>query len=53
MNVMSINIFINCTHDVHKALIVGAGYISLEVLENLYQRGLDITLILSSTSSEI
>jgi NADPH-dependent 2,4-dienoyl-CoA reductase/sulfur reductase-like enzyme len=29
------------THDVHKALIVGAGYISLEVLENLYQRGLD------------
>ena len=40
----AINEYID-THDVHKALIVGAGYISLEVLENLYQRGLDITLI--------
>ena len=27
------------------ALVVGAGYISLEVLENLYERGLDVTLI--------
>lgn len=25
--------------------MVGAGYISLEVLENLYDRGLDVTLI--------
>ncbi|MEJ7550377.1 FAD-dependent oxidoreductase, partial [Staphylococcus hominis] len=40
----AINEYID-THDVHKALIVGAGYISLEVLENLYQRVLDITLI--------
>ncbi|AGZ26347.1 MULTISPECIES: CoA-disulfide reductase [Staphylococcus] len=40
----AINEYIN-THNVHKALVVGAGYISLEVLENLYQRGLDITLI--------
>ena len=40
----AINDYID-THNVHKALVVGAGYISLEVLENLYQRGLDITLI--------
>ena len=26
-------------------MVVGAGYISLEVLENLYTRGLDVTLI--------
>ncbi|MCU5745973.1 CoA-disulfide reductase [Staphylococcus sp. SQ8-PEA] len=32
-------------HDVKRALIVGAGYISLEVLENLYRRGLQPTLI--------
>lgn len=32
-------------HNVKKVLIVGAGYISLEVLENLYQRGLEVILI--------
>lgn len=32
-------------HHVKKALVVGAGYISLEVLENLHARGLDVTLI--------
>ncbi len=32
-------------HQAKKALVVGAGYISLEVLENLYARGLDVTLI--------
>ncbi len=32
-------------HQVKKALVVGAGYISLEVLENLYTRGLEVTLI--------
>lgn len=38
----SINIF---RHKAKRALVVGAGYISLEVLENLYQRGLDVTWI--------
>ena len=32
-------------HKAKRALVVGAGYISLEVLENLYQRGLDVTWI--------
>ena len=32
-------------HNAKRALVVGAGYISLEVLENLYQRGLDVTWI--------
>lgn len=36
--------FIN-RHHAKRALVVGAGYISLEVLENLYHRGLDVTLI--------
>lgn len=40
----AINSFID-KNNAQKALIVGAGYISLEVLENLYHRGLDITLI--------
>ncbi|QLK85628.1 CoA-disulfide reductase [Staphylococcus sp. 17KM0847] len=33
------------SHNVKNALIVGAGYISLEVLENLYHRGISPTLI--------
>lgn len=40
----AINSYID-KNNAQKALIVGAGYISLEVLENLYHRGLDITLI--------
>ena len=32
-------------HHAQRALIVGAGYIALEILENLYHRGLDVTLI--------
>ncbi|AYU54751.1 CoA-disulfide reductase [Staphylococcus debuckii] len=32
-------------NNVQKALIVGAGYISLEVLENFYNRGIQTTLI--------
>ena len=31
--------------DAKHALVVGAGYISLEVLENLHERGLNVTLI--------
>ena len=34
----------------HNALVVGAGYISLEVLENLHHRGLDVTWIHRSTN---
>lgn len=37
-------------HHAKKALVVGAGYISLEVLENLHHRGLDVTLIHRSES---
>ncbi|MDU5337859.1 MAG: CoA-disulfide reductase [Staphylococcus epidermidis] len=33
-----------------RALVVGAGYISLEVLENLHHRGLDVTWIHRSTN---
>lgn len=36
-------------HNVSNALIVGAGYISLEVLENFYARGITPTLIHRST----
>ncbi|MCG3401620.1 CoA-disulfide reductase [Staphylococcus massiliensis] len=32
-------------HDVKRVLLVGAGYISLEMLENMYHRGLKPTLI--------
>ena len=32
-------------NQVDKVLVVGAGYVSLEVLENLYERGLHPTLI--------
>lgn len=32
-------------YDVKKALIIGAGYISLEMVENLKHRGLDVTLL--------
>lgn len=32
-------------HDVKRVLIVGGGYVSLEVLENMYHRGLNPTLI--------
>lgn len=40
----AIDQFISNNH-AKNALVVGAGYISLEVLENLYTRGLDVTLI--------
>lgn len=33
------------THNVKNALVIGAGYISLEVLENLYERGVQPTMI--------
>ena len=32
-------------HQVQRALVIGAGYISLEILENLYHRGIEPTLI--------
>ncbi|ULG72632.1 CoA-disulfide reductase [Macrococcus brunensis] len=32
-------------YDVRKALVIGAGYISLEMIENLKNRGLDVTLL--------
>ena len=32
-------------NQVDKVLVVGAGYVSLEVLENLYERGLHLLLI--------
>jgi CoA-disulfide reductase len=37
------------TNNVQSALVVGAGYISLEVLDNLHYRGIDTTLIHRST----
>ncbi|MCS4486793.1 CoA-disulfide reductase [Staphylococcus americanisciuri] len=33
------------THKVQRVLLIGAGYVSLELLENLYERGLSPTLI--------
>ena len=36
-------------HQVKKALVVGTGYIGLEVLDNLYERGIVPTLIHRST----
>lgn len=33
------------TQNVKKALVVGAGYVSLEILENLYHRGIQTTFI--------
>jgi len=32
-------------YEVKKALVIGAGYISLEMIENLKHRGLDVTLL--------
>ncbi|REH82996.1 CoA-disulfide reductase [Staphylococcus felis] len=37
-------------HQVNDVLVVGAGYISLEVVENMYERGLNPTLIHRSES---
>ncbi|RIN49658.1 CoA-disulfide reductase, partial [Staphylococcus simulans] len=36
-------------HQVKKALVVGTGYIGLEILDNLYERGIVPTLIHRST----
>ena len=36
-------------HNVKKACIVGGGYIGLEVMENLKDRGLDVTLVEASS----
>ncbi|MBI5975295.1 CoA-disulfide reductase [Staphylococcus canis] len=38
------------THSVENVLIVGAGYVSLEMVENMYKRGLKPTLIHHSES---